>query len=85
MAAMTRDHVRKAQAELRGHLVRLFGPNLDGVSGFGAELDRETRQLALSVQVDGSAWAARATQEQLPPDIGGLRVKVGQGGVAIAD
>jgi hypothetical protein len=75
--------LNRAQSLLREALVRLFGPRLSGVHGFGAGLDHKTHELALRVTVDSPSSARRA--EALPKTIEGLPVKVTQGRPARAD
>ncbi len=56
-------------------LREVFGPELHGINGFGAGLDRLTRQMTLKVAVDGPSSALRA-ETHLPKTIDGLPVDI---------
>jgi len=83
MMSKTRHELQTAQKTLRAHLERLFGPELHGVSGFGAGLDLATRDVMLKVTVDGPASRRRAAS--LPHEIDSLPVRIVQGGPARAE
>ncbi len=70
-----------AQAALRSHLEDLFGPDLVGISGFGAGLDNVTHKMALKVFVDNLSNMNRAAA--LPKTIQGLPVQVSRRGAAL--
>jgi hypothetical protein len=73
--------IEEAQATLRSLLEKLLGPDLPGVSGFGARLDRATRMMALDVMVEDRGAADRAAAS-LPSAIDGLPVKIHRRGPA---
>lgn len=70
-----------AQRTLKAALESLFGPQLSGVSGYGAGLDHVTRKLSLQVNVDSARSAERAASA-LPRTIEGLPVKISRRGPA---
>lgn len=73
---MKQSAVQHAQDALGDQLRELFGPELSGISGFGAALDRLTRRITLKVAVDGPSSAKRA--KALPGSIEGLPVEIEQ-------
>lgn len=77
---MKQAALQAAQDSLAARLRDLFGPDLAGVTGFGAGLDRQTWQPALKVSVDSSKAARRAAD--LPSSIDGVPVTVEQIGPA---
>jgi hypothetical protein len=82
-----RSHEEKtasAQASLRSKLENALGPNLPGITGFGAGLDYETRAPALNVHVDSEATAKRV-RARLPEQIRGFPVRVSQRARAVFD
>jgi hypothetical protein len=76
---MKQSAVRQAQNTLAERLRELFGPELRGINGFGAGLDRLTRQMTLKVAVDGP-WSAQRAEAHLPKTIDGLPVDIEQRG-----
>ncbi len=76
-----RQSIEYAQATLRSLLEELLGPDLPGVSAFGARLDHATHQMALDVMVDNQFTAERAAA--LPKTIQGLPVKISRSGPAL--
>ncbi|MBY0330574.1 MAG: hypothetical protein K2X49_07880 [Acetobacteraceae bacterium] len=80
---MTRAQIKAAQDNLRGKLEQLLGPALDGVMGFGARLDRETRTLSLDVMANSQAGPK--VRSELPNAIDGLPVRVHIGKAARFD
>lgn len=76
--------LKTAQNALRDALEDIFGPRLSGINGFGAGLDRATREVSLQVMVDGPVSERRAAVA-LPKTIEGLPVVVMQQGPARAD
>lgn len=79
-----RDDIAAAQDELRSKLVNALGPDLPGVSGFGAGLDYKTRTPALNVSVKTAA-AEREVRTKLPRRIFGLPIRVWQRAAATFD
>ena len=77
---MKQAQFQAAQDILGERLREVFGPDLDGIIGYGAGLDRtqgperSPSGIALNVSVDSAAAARRA--EKLPKVIDGLPVKV---------
>jgi hypothetical protein len=69
--------VQHAQDALAKRLRELFGPDLRGISGFGASLDRLTQRVTLKVAVDSPSSAERA-EALLPKSIEGLPVDIEQ-------
>ena len=84
MIRMPQASLTAAQSALRDALEDVFGPRLTGINGFGAGLDRATRELSLQVMVDGPASERRA-EAALPKTIEGLPVVVTRLGPARAD
>ena len=78
---MAQIDIKTAQDALRSHLEKLFGPDLDGVHGFGAGLDNVTRKMALKVIVDNPSNMERASA--LPKTIRGLPVRISRRGMAL--
>jgi hypothetical protein len=75
--AMKQSTVRHAQETLGRRLREVFGEELKGILGFGAGLDRSTREMKLNVAVD-DAWSARQAETCLPKNIDGLQVNIEQ-------
>ncbi len=79
-----RAQIVAAQDELRSELIDALGPELPGISGFGAGLDYKTHRLTLNVRVNNAA-TARKINTKLPKLIGGLPIRVSRHGTAIFD
>jgi len=81
---LNQAQIAAAQDELRLELVEALGPELPGISGFGAGLDYRTHELTLNVNVS-SAAAARQVSSKLPKLICGLPIRVSRHGPAVFD
>jgi hypothetical protein len=79
-----KQQAASAQAALRSKLEAVLGPDLPGITGFGAGLDYDTRQRALNVLVDSEA-TAKHVRSKLPEQIRGLPVRISKRARAVFD
>jgi hypothetical protein len=83
---MTQEDKRQldAASEVLGKtLVKVLGPKLPGVTGYGPALDSSSKDMTLRVLVTDRA--ERKLQRLLPHDIGGVPVRLAVAGVGRLD
>ena len=83
---MTKDEKRQLDAAsqaLHTELVKVLGPKLPGVTGYGPALDGSSQDMALRVLVN--TRAERKLQRVLPRAIGGLPVRLAVAGIGRLD
>lgn len=83
MTKVEKQKLDAAAQVLRSELVKVLGPKLPGVTGFGPALDIGSDNLALRVLVNPRA--ERKLQRTLPNAIAGLPVRLALAGVGRLD
>lgn len=83
MTKMDKRRLDDASSALRHELIKVLGPSLPGVAGFGPGLDARSREIGLNVLVN--LHAERRLSSKLPRSISGLPVRLAVAGAGRLD
>jgi hypothetical protein len=83
MMKIDKRQLDNANVALKAELVKVLGPSLPGVAGYGPGLDARSREIGLNVMVN--MHAEKRLQRRLPRSIRGVPVRLAVAGIGRLD